>query len=242
MSGQTQFNSDLAGAEHWLMADESGSIDIRTRRDFGEHVKAAVANAETSIHAKYGEAATLPIWHRMSMSVNDQSEALQILPPMNASLEDKVTLLRCTPADVGNDRTATWTAATREIPQLLGMLRTIRIPKAERHDRYAVRAFHNPDLFEALADYSPEARLLDLIDEIIFSKGRDPWRGSAIELEKQLRSSAFSWAVDKLLSFGSACGSYLARIQNRHPERVSGCKNEGKTVWTIQPPALRPEN
>jgi hypothetical protein len=48
------------------------------------------------MHAKHREALTLdPIW-RMTISLNEEPESLQVLPPLDESLEDKIIILRAT--------------------------------------------------------------------------------------------------------------------------------------------------
>jgi hypothetical protein len=56
MSGATEFNSDLFGAEHLMVEDEVPSTDIRTRRIFGARIKDFMANELQSCHAKQRQA------------------------------------------------------------------------------------------------------------------------------------------------------------------------------------------
>lgn len=233
MSGKTAFNGDLAGCEHMMISDESGAIDIKSRREFGENIKSEVANPETSIHPKFGEAITLALWHRLTISLNNQAESMQILPPFNDSLIDKFVALLCSRAELGDDYAANWSAATGELPALLAYLRRLRIPKQFRDSRYGVRAFINSDLADMMSCYAPEDALLELIDQVLFTGELDFWFGSATELEKELRESKYRFRMDKLMSYTSACGSYLGRLAPRFPERITCTKSKGKTTWRI---------
>ena len=123
---------------------------------------------------------------------------------------------------------------TGQLPALAAELDRMKIPPRWRDSRYGVKAYHNEELLEIVADISPETRLLNLVDEVIFAKAVCEWTGSAIELEKALRSSEFAFAVDKLLSFSSACGTYLARLRRKYPARFDSKATNGKTVWTIR--------
>ena len=245
MSGRTPFNGDLAKAEHLMISDESGAIDIKSRRDFGEHIKNRVANAEMSIHRKYGEAITLPVWNRVTASLNNQAEALMILPPMNKSLADKIHLFYCQRAEVGEDRAATMEAAAAEMPALVAHVRRLRIPAKFKDSRYGVKAYHNEELVAMLASYSPEITLGELIDEVIewdLEKVPSHWRGTASELEKLLRKSELGFKAERLFSgFSNSCGTYLGRLAATMPERITSKKNKGKTVWTINPPTEEAE-
>jgi hypothetical protein len=246
MIGATQFNSDLAAAEHLIIADEQASIDIRSRRAFGAAVKDLCVNLDMSVHAKGREAITLPTYRRVTVSVNDEPENLAILPPMDESILDKIMLFKCAPASLDGDRKRIWKTLTAELPALAFHLTKLRLRPCMQDPRFGVRAYHNEHLLEIVSDISPESRLLSLIEEVIWAKRQneswddykdrcqEPWKGTAIQLEKDLRSSSFTFAVEKLLSFSSACGTYLSRLQNKLPDRFSQVVRRGKKIWEIK--------
>lgn len=255
MMGETAFNSDLAGAEHLIIEDEHASTDTRARRKFGTSLKDFTVNREMSIHAKGREARTLPTFKRVTLSVNNEPENLMIVPPLDESLLDKVSLFKCSPAKLSEDRKENWTRLTNDLAPLACYLRTLRIPDRMRDSRFGVKAYHNPELFELLACIAQESRLLELIDELVFSPAAirarvtdakdDPtagaaaegdWSGSAVQLEKELRASQFAFAVEKLLYHSSTCGTYLDRLRSKLPFRFSARKLHGKTIWTIKRP------
>jgi hypothetical protein len=251
MMGETAFNSDLAGAEHLIIEDEHASTDTRARRKFGTSLKDFTVNQEMSIHAKGREARTLRTFKRVTLSVNNESENLMIVPPLDESILDKVILTKCSPAPLSEDRKANWTRLTNDLPSLACYLKNLTLPRKMRDTRFGVRAYHNPELLELLSGIAQETRLLELVDELIFSRAAvterrkaaagDPtmpledgeWTGTAVELEKQLRNSPFAFAVEKLLYHSSTCGTYLERLRVKNPKRFTSRKNTGKTVWTI---------
>jgi hypothetical protein len=240
MMEKTAFNADLAGAEHLYIEDENASTDIRSRRAFGAAIKDFTVNSELSIHAKGRDAITLPTFKRLTLSVNSEPENLSILPPMDESLTDKIMLFECRDGTrkLFEDRLRNLSVMRAELPAFLAAIERHRIrPKLADH-RFGVRAFHSPALLELLSDLSPETRLENLIDEILFANEKElvPWVGSAEQLEKVLRASAFNFAVDKLLSYSSACGVYLARLAGKNPDRYSSRKRSGKTSWLVKPP------
>lgn len=237
MIGETSFNADLASSEHLMIEDENASVDIRARRKFGAAIKEFTVCTELSVHAKGRQAITLPTFKRITLSVNDEPENLMILPPMDSSLLDKIMLFKCGKAELSENRVENWQRFTSEIPAFCALLKTLRVPKNLACPRFGVLAYHNADLLELLHAVAPETRLLNLIDEIInWKKEGEDWRGTAEELERQLRSSAFSFAVEKLLYFSSACGTYLGRLAMRYPNRFECRKVKGKTVWIVRQP------
>lgn len=234
MIGETSFNGDLAAAEHLMIEDESASTDIRARRKFGASIKDFTVCDEMSVHAKGRQAITLRTFKRLSLSVNDEAENLMILPPMDASLTDKIMLFKCNRANLqSDDRKENWRLLVADLPAFLDSLFTMRVPKAMVCPRFGIVAYHNPEILEMIDAIAPEIRLLNLIDEVL-KESDYPWKGSAEELEKRLRSSAFGFAVEKLLYFSSATGTYLSRLAFRFPARFEARKNKGRTTWIIR--------
>lgn len=233
--GDTPFNADLASAEHLMIEDENASTDIRTRRNFGGRIKEFCVCKELSIHAKGRQALTLPTFRRITLSVNDEPENLMILPPLDVSLSDKITLLRCRPAELSSDRAKNWKALAGELPALAWRLERWSIPHALRCSRFGVKAWHHPDLLDALSDLSPEARLLNIIDQTLFEKANPtPWTGTSEALEMELRQTKFGFAVERLLYFPGAAGTYLGRLSKNG--RIQKGIRSGKTHWTIATP------
>ena len=86
MTGKTTFNADLFGAEHLMVEDEAESIDIRARRYFGAKIKEIAVNVDQHCHGKGKTALTLtPVW-RMTLSLNDEPERMQVLPPASPEM------------------------------------------------------------------------------------------------------------------------------------------------------------
>jgi hypothetical protein len=234
MSGATPFNGDLCQAEHLCIDDKAGSFDIRKRLAFGTAIKDVSAVTMTSLHAKGCQAMTLRLYKRCTFSLNDEAENIMALPPMDDHLRDKVMLFKCERAEVEDDKTKVWRRIVKELPGFLHWVDNTGCPKALADSRYGVKAFAHPDLLEALEGFSPERRMNDLIDDIIFEDSRvKEFEGTAEALEKQLRNSPFHFAIDNLLKFPTACGVYLARLRKHFPDRFTSRKVSGRTIWTI---------
>lgn len=238
MTGATAFNGDLAEAEHLMIEDKSSSTDIRSRREFGARLKELVVNRDISIHRKGSQAITLHTFRRVTVTINDEVENLNILPPLDASILDKLTLLKCHDATGALKKTEpeTWKAFVAELPAVRAFLMRREIPKDRACPRMGVKAFHNAEILAAASTLEPQNRLLALIDQVI---PRDELHPAGIftaeELEMRLRKSPFGFAVERLLSFSSACGVYLGRIANEKPHRVEKRVRNGQTRWYIRP-------
>ena len=239
MVGDTPFNGDLGQAEHWCIEDEHGSTDIRTRRKFGTAIKDVCANTLLSLHRKGAQALSLPVFRRITMSVNSEPENLQIIPPLDGSLLDKITIFSCGRADVDSNRERAWKAFTGELSAFVYWLSNdFIIPQGMKCKRFGVKAYQDEALLNQLSSESPEQRLLNIVDEVIFDVKKDlaPEIVTADELERRLRSSPFNFTVEKLLYFSSACAVYLQRLETKTPSRISSSREWGKRKWTIKPP------
>lgn len=238
LSGKTNFNKELAESEHWCIEDETASTNTGKRRDFGNAIKQATVNPLLRVHGKGLTGVTLATWRRVSISLNDEPENLMILPPLDTSLIDKIMLFKCGMATLSGDRAENIANLKRELPAFVAKLKRLTIPKSMKHPRTGVISYHNPELLEALSDIAPESRLLALIDGILKDEFRKngSFEGSAEELEQRLHNSPFMLAVDKLLTFSSACGTYLQRLAVKYPTRFECRKVKGKTKWIVRQP------
>lgn len=239
MMGKTGHNGELAGAETWVIDDDDSQTDAKSRRSFGNAVKRCTVSAALRIRKMHTEAVTLTTFRRIVLCVNDEPENLSILPVLDDSITDKLMLFRCHHSSrLGPDRLENMAKLRKSLPGFAGYLMKLRIPDKLQDNRCGVLAWHDARLMEALGDLSPENRLVNLIDQVIFPPGHTlvEWAGSAEQLEKELRQSSFAWAVEKLLSFSSACGVYLARLASRDAERFGWTTVRGKKRWKIKPP------
>ena len=81
-----------------MIADEVPFQDIKSRRVFGSKIKDVTVNYIHTCHGKYANAVPLkPCW-RLTISVNDEEENLAMLPPLDASIKDKIMLFKVAPA------------------------------------------------------------------------------------------------------------------------------------------------
>lgn len=242
LMGETQFNNDFTGAEHWAIEDPSSSTDVRTRRAFGARLKEATVNRDFPVHPKGKDAMLLKLFRRVTLSVNDEPENLSVIPPLDRSILEKMFLFKCSPATVGSDRKKIEATVRAEVPLIRAWLlqRLGELPKEFHDNRFGVLHWAHPELLAELSDMSPESRLLALIDHVLFEQDKSddpvPFIVPMLELEKRLRSSAFSFQVEKLLHYSTACGVYLSRLAKSHPSRVSKRGKDGATLWQINPP------
>lgn len=240
MSGGTDFNGDLLGAEHLMIEDEAPGRDMHSRRALGSHVKSMLFAEYQSAHPKNRQAITLaPIW-AMTMSVNNEEENLMTLPPMDNSMKDKIILLRCEKPHVEpREKRTQWDELAHivetELEPFAAYLDELEIPENLQEPRCGLLAYQNPDIMGALNGMTPETSLLALVDEVLLADPSpiDPaWEGTARELERALRAQR-AQEMDRICKFDSAAGVLLKRLQDLHPHRISRRIRRGTTLWRI---------
>jgi len=242
MTKDTTFNAELFNAKHLMMEDTAASTDIRIRRVFGTMIKSMLVNEVQTVYPK-GRTPwrATPFW-RLTMSLNDEPENLMVLPPLDDSLVDKITLLRAfmytfpyDAADLAGRRTFR-EALTAQLPAYVDFLAKLDIPKDMRSQRYGCVAYQDDVLLSSLDDLSPEAKLLELIDQLnIWVDFCCDWEGTSAALEAKLLDKDKLGRVAKLLGYNTACGAYLGRLAKKHPARVKNLGREhNKAIWQIK--------
>jgi hypothetical protein len=227
MTGRTDFNSELFGAEALIIDDEAASPDPRVRREFGARIKTFTVDPEPRCHAKNREALVLhPFW-RLFIALNDDPHALQVLPQLEDGVEDKLTLLLAkscqTPIDTSTDAgwQELWKKLMEELPAFLHyLIYTLEIPETLKCGRFGVKHYHNPELLDLMDAMTDELKLLELCDSVLWTDATETeWSGTSSELEKELREEARD-TCNRLLTFANACGTFLGHLAKKHPRRV----------------------
>jgi hypothetical protein len=245
---RTNFNGDLAGAEHWMLSDETPARDSESRRAFGNHIKGVAANSEVRTEIKFGDPVVLRPFRRGTVSLNDEDENIRTLPSMDPSIEDKIMLFKCNfvrlPVPSGE---AIEGAIANELPAYVHyLLHEHEIRKALRDERFGIKPYHHPRVLEALLDAAPETQLLQKIEkaELPYKriKGGWDWAGSPGTLQEILESEAEKKGYSararlaSLLKYGNTCGTYLTRLWKKMPDRVTKRRGNTGFVYHIRPP------
>ena len=245
MVGRTEFNADLFRAEHLMLEDRVISRDMRARLNLGNALKQITVNREQNCHGKHEAALTLtPIW-RVTISVNDEPDKLQVIPPLTEDIRDKIMLLKVTRREMpmATDTLEEWRAfeeaLKQELPAFMYSVLKWKIPGPLQCSRFGISSYQHPDLVQAISELEPHNVLLDLMDTAMRKEPSKLWTGTAAEFEMRLTANGSTVAREarRLLSFSSACGSYLGQLAISRPNRVmKGKMLHGISRWTVTPP------
>ena len=241
MAGLTDFNSELFEAEHLMIEDEVASNDLRSRRNFGAQLKSVTVNTVQKCHRKNRPALSMEPFWRLSVTVNDEPENLMVLPPIDDSIEDKIILLRANrkpmpmPTVTQDERDAFWGRLILELPAFCHFLDSWEIPDDLVSSRFGITHYHHPALLAAIDALQPENKLLQLIDVVFLSK-ESVWAGTAAELETGLtgNQSQVCHEARRLLSFPTACGTYLGRLAKKCPDQVEKDRTANSRRWILR--------
>lgn len=222
-SGGLLWNDDLVGSELLLVDDCIGSTDIRARRSFGAAFKEAIYPHVVQLRKRNVSALSVrPVWCVM-VCCNDTTESLQIIPPLDADLADKVALLHVSPVTLPFD-TSTPEGVKKlqgiirsELPAFCDQLEKWEIPDEFKDRRSGVMAWRDPELADAVEAHSPARRMEDLLEAAIQNHGvwHDlPRDFTAAEIEARLleHGSTVRDQARSLFSWHGACGSALSKL------------------------------
>ena len=234
-SGGMLWNDDLVGSELLLVDDCSASTDTRARRAFGAAFKEAMYPAAVQLRKRHSSSVSVrPVWAVM-VACNDTPEALQIIPPLDNDMSDKVILLHFSPVVLPMDtstpegRRAFQLAIKQEMPAFAAALRDWQTPEELRDTRSGVKAWRDPDLVDSVDANSPARRLEQLIETAITHMGiwHDlPREFTAMEIESRLtdNGSPVRDQAKQMFNWHGACGSALSRLAAKGGKMVSAGK------------------
>ena len=241
MLGSTHFNADLFRSEHLMMEDEFVSHKIADRLALGASIKKMTVSTEgESVHGKGKDAFPISPFWRLTFSLNDNAEALQVLPPLNEDVCDKIIILKAVkhefpmPTYTQEEKSLFLSAINSEMPAFLNhLLHEFKIPEQMMDTRYGLKTYQNPEIIEALNEIAPETTLLRLIESVL--QGEET-KITAIELREKLYSNAdTSTDASKLLDgWDGKTASYLDRLAKKYPHRFIPPTNNKNRKWTIK--------
>lgn len=251
MLGSTDFNAELIGSEHLIIEDETSRGDAQSRRHLGEQIKSLFFARNVMCHKKNGTPITVnPLWG-LSMTVNNEPEHVMVIPTIDASLADKVLILKAEYAkrpvpDGMLERDWLPKILEAEVPGLAFYADNFdlaNVPQGLFDDRTIVAAWQHPEILGMIADQSTESHFWTVVESVLFGDLHaihSTWKGSAEELTRKLLESDYRREAEKLLSWPTACGTYLGRAMVQNPTRIRRHLDPvtRRKRWTISPPGF----
>jgi hypothetical protein len=239
LNGGTNFNADIVGAELLLIDDEQAGREYRTRMALAQGIKKHLFASSVRIEGKHRDAITMRPIQALFIAVNSEPEHLEVLPTIDDSTKDKLSLFHCCHASLGGlERDEIWEQVTKEAPHFIHYLETSQHPEGLRDRRTVAAAWQNPIVLEILGDISLEEQFRELLTQcsnithMIEEAGA--WDGTAMELETSLRDDPKTkLGADRLIKHGKAVGGFLGKLQAARRIDVTRRTVNGITRWRI---------
>jgi hypothetical protein len=169
--------------------DQTATVDARTRMRFSTSLKKLVASRTVVFNGKYMARGEIPWLGRVTVTCNMDPESLRILPDMDISTIDKISLFKARePTDPFPDSRALDMILDRELPYFCAWLLRWEIPEdvMNRADtRYFVRAYHHAELLSIADQGSSTHSIIDLVQDFLEDQAKDGetyWKGNATAL------------------------------------------------------------
>jgi len=169
---QTAFNKQGAEVALWRCDDAASDGDYQAKLAFAKSLKAMAANPTQLFQPKFRDAIELPFTGRVIVTTNIDPESIRVLPPMDASLKDKICLFKIKEGfhpEFLNNNYQNEERVMKELPHALRYLLNWN-PPAElldpKYKRFGMKAFQHEELVHAA---QTETR------EYVFSEILEPW-------------------------------------------------------------------
>ena len=212
------FNGHLWGAEHLRLGDEELIEDSRDRHGLRDRMKKMVTADVFSLHLKHQDARDFrPSW-RVSISCNDDSGSLAVLPPLSDDFADKIIYLKCYPPVKAYHDGSTegarefWQRLLGAIPAFLYEIENTPLPEQYRKSRFYVREFHHPDVIELMAGASPVGPLGELITRWLGEISGEV-EGPASEIYEKLRGWYSRELSGKLMDYSKSAVAFSHQLR-----------------------------
>jgi hypothetical protein len=240
MSGATEFNSELFGAEH-LQIEDPPVNRISDRLDFSARIKQLTVNEIQPCHGKNRDIVTIQPHWRVTGSINDEPYNVRAVPPIDDSTSDKIDIFKCAPNSIPctsnliHEREKFRLAVLAELPAFTHFLtHTWTIPDALKSGRFGVTHYHHADLLAEINSNSPEFDLLTTIDAIkMFEKGKGCWVGTVKQLATLLLNCYDDNEARRLGQSERSLALKLASLARKYPQRVHPKRTKTERLWII---------
>lgn len=194
--GDTAWNDHLTEQSVWVIDDETPTDSFERQRKMTSRIKKFVANSDILLNKKYMSACMLPIYPRIVLLCNLDEESLSILPGMNSSVKEKISLFKTSsrrlkfPSIEEIQR-----MLDAELPMFARFLLDYNYPSAilAESRRYTIKSYHHPELLEYSVAQGPTGLFLQVLIDAMADwrkeemwKGKDAWVGSGALLFRNL--------------------------------------------------------
>lgn len=219
-AGGSNFNGDLLGAELLTMDDVAASTDHRSRVTLAQNIKNHLFSGAVRFEAKNKNAIAMRPIQAVVMAVNRDAAHLRVLPELDNSMRDKISILLTNPvalpSHLAGDQEAISKVLDTEIPGFLFALE--QHYRAEAYDAGKsgrLKCYWNPEVIADLKAISNEHQLLQIMVQDAAVEPdfwKDPRTASEVESKLTGQYSVNPHGARKLFHWPGACGTLLSNL------------------------------
>jgi len=217
--GGSNFNGDLLGAELLTMDDVAASTDHRSRVTLAQNIKNHLFSGAVRFEAKNRNAIAMRPIQAVVIAVNRDSAHLRVLPELDNSMRDKISILLTNPVNIpeglAGDQEAISKILDKELPGFLYALEHHHRAQGYNAADGRLKCFWNPEIIADLNALSNEHQLLQLIVQDAQGEPdfwKEPHTASEVESKLTCQHAVNAHGARKLFHWPGACGTLLANL------------------------------
>lgn len=190
------FNSQLFECALWCVDDSTPTTNAYAHRRYSSMLKKVAANQSLQTHEKFKTPGMTNWQGGVVVTCNHDPESIRMIPGLDGSILDKLSLLRTCDAGQGvkfPGKAEVTELLDRELPALCAYLRDFTIPGGLRDDaRYGIKPYHHTELVATAEQSSHDAtfsQALEFWREAYFTgphKQEAHWSGNAYAFYTEL--------------------------------------------------------
>lgn len=236
--GQTRFNDHLMSIGVWTLNDTVAKGDAKERSMFAKALKKMAANQHHMCEGKFKKAAGIFWQGRIMVTLNTDPDSLQLLPDIELSNRDKISLFKTTDEPMrDSDGAAT---AKAEMGALCSFLLNWEIPEHCVGDaRWGVRNYLHPELLTEAANSGSTASFREVLalfakDMFDADKRLDALEGSATWFLQQMMLQDGIKDMLKGMVNATSIGKRMGALASTGEFPLEYKRNNTQRYWMIK--------
>ncbi len=230
----SQWTDKLVRSPIALIDDQQGSTSFETHAQFSAVVKKFVANQTLTYNGKWKDTGEVEWNGRVIICCNDDPESIKLLPHMDNSIKDKISMLKVSEERFmfPEDRNETAARLAQELPFFARFLLDMAYPDDiinTEDTRFFLTPFRHPELMAYASRGTQTYAIFELLGQFL-----DNWKTNPA------RTNDTHWEGTATTLYQDMCGGFVApdllrRLTPRHLGTALGqLKSKGAKVEVVE--------
>jgi len=243
LMGRDQFGSELFHLGLWTIDDGSVGSEPRTQKNFSEMIKRMAANQTFRYHEKFKIPCMVEWFGRVMISLNADEESVRILPNLDISILDKISIYRTVDAREKHffpEPREMKKILAQELPHLARWLYDHVTPADLRDSvRFGIKPYHEANLVQSAQQSSPNAGFYEILQDFkhnyfnLSNHKADVWEGTTFQLQRMLMERCGGAEALRRFADADTIGKHLSALKNKGVKLDTATNPDGTRVWKI---------